>query len=97
MPSPLLAASNALGAAGTAEVVDATLPLVQWCWIKASPDNTGYIYIGPSTVDDTTDRYALVPGEEKYLEYDEGLELSKLYFDGDTTGNRVDILYPGAI
>lgn len=95
MPAPLLALSNALSSAGTAELVASGAPLVQWCVIKASHDNTGYIYIGGVTVSATVARFALRPGEERPIEYEEGILLNALYFDGDTTGNRIDVLYPG--
>jgi hypothetical protein len=84
--------TQVINTAGTAEQVDSAGPLVTSVIVKADDDNTGLIFIGDSAVS-STNGISLRPGNQIEIEDTDGIDLSQLWADTDTNGDRVDIFY----
>lgn len=87
-----------LTAAGTGQKLSATSLICQTVVINAKEGNAGAIYIGDSNV--ASDRYMhkLAPGEQCTITGDslggaQDLDLSEIYFDGDTTNDDIYVGY----
>lgn len=83
--------SKTVTTAGTAEALSSSSVKVVWVTIQAKLDNTGYIYVGASTVSSTRgivlqagDSFTFQTVERRYT-YD----LSKIYIDASVSGEGV--------
>lgn len=76
-------------AAGTAEVVSTTSVVSAGIMtVQANPDNTGFVYVGDSSCDNTYP--ALAPAASITLPGD--FDLNNLWVDADTNGDGIRIL-----
>mgnify|MGYP003642925944 CR=1 FL=1 len=97
MANVIKGATDTLTSAGTAEALDATGPTnITSVTIKADDDNTSPIYIGDLNVSSSAARFRLNPGEAVSVTDTDGIDMSKLFYDGGTNGDRVDVIYSTA-
>jgi|GEM_PF-846618 hypothetical protein len=97
MANVIKGATDTLTSNGTAEALDASGPTnITSVTIKADDDNTSPIYIGDLNVSATAARFRLNPGEAVTISDTDGIDMTKLFYDGGTNGDRVDAIYSTA-
>jgi len=85
--------------AGTAVALTGSDIRVANATIQAEPDNTGYIYVGGSTVSSSSCAAVLSAGESIELSIDDygsgatGWDLASLYIDSSVNGDGVFVGY----
>lgn len=95
-----LSTQPTLTAAGTAQQITTSTKTVRSVLIYAAKNNTGAVYIGP---DNTNAKIGtginLDPGKSVTFRGDDingtpqMIQLSSIYFDGATTGNKLVVFY----
>lgn len=97
-----LAIQPTLAAAGTAQAITALEIRVKSVILIASKSNTGAVYIGSdNTSAKVGSGVSLDPGEGYVIEGDrqsgtsQMVNLSSIFFDGATTGNKLVVQYLG--
>jgi hypothetical protein len=88
IPTSIYNGQKTVSTAGTAEALSASQAILQGVTIKALSDNTGNIYVGDSSVDDTNG-YVLASGEVLPLPI---ANLSTVYIDADNDGEGVSFV-----
>lgn len=96
----ILATQPVLTSAGTPQLITSISTVVSSYMIEAVSTNTGSVYIGDSVANTTsTKAHKLVPGDileviaDNYEHRKCYLDLADIYFDGDTTGNKIVVSY----
>lgn len=86
--------------AGTRVQVSATDTPITTILVQADPNNTGYIYVGDSSVSSTRASAALGPGQSEAITSDasgragwDEYVLSDFYLDANTNGNKAYVSY----
>ena len=74
--------------AGTAVTISSTDFRASSITIKAARANTNAIYIGDSTVDDDTGK--LFPDQSITFSFNPSHDISAIYVDADTNGNKAE-------
>lgn len=87
-------AAITISTAGTRQAISSTAVPVASYLIEADASNTGKVYVGDSTVA-STNGVALSAGESLSAESheDDELDLSDVYVDTATNGNKVRVQY----
>jgi len=90
----IVATTKTVTSAGTAEALTSSSVLASSVIIRAMEDNTGYVYVGDSTVSSSTgaleQRTTIAFGGDNNVGT---IDLADVYVDADTNGDGVDIWY----
>lgn len=96
----ILSPQPSLTSAGTPQLVSTSKLVVSSYLIEAQKGNSGYVYIGDSIANTTSTKgVALAPGDrlevgaDNYEHRKAYFDLNEVYFDGDTTGNKLVVSY----